>query len=234
MKNLKQILTSAALAGGVVAASISNSNPSLANDKCNFNFSLSQKSDYRGDSGMDAIKGPVTEGVAGLSCGNLDAFIFGAHNNNSGRINEVDVGVGYSFSKGNFSGRVGIARWMYEEDGGKNDVAELSLRYGGLPVDIELGITKILDDKGTQVTGRVSKTFELGKMKDIDFTLTPSLKATYLDNYFGLSGHSNDIFGISLGIMKDNVGADVFADYHVGHRGLENDTKVGITLKYNF
>jgi len=211
-----------------------NTTPSLADDKCDFNLSLAQKSNYRNDSGTDAIKKPVTETVMGISCGNFDASLFGVHNNHSGNINEIDVGIGYSFSKGDLSGRAGLTRWMYEEDGGKNDIFDLSLRYGGLPVDLGVAVTKILDDKGTQITGSVSRTFDIGKVKDIEFKLTPSFKATYLDNYFGLSGHSNDIFGLSLGIMRGNAGVDAFADYHMGHRGLKNDTKFGVVLKYKF
>ena len=114
----KRILKS--VIGGLAAATmlVPVSKPSLA-EECGFNVSLAQKSDNRGDSGTTSIETPVTEASIGITCGNFDASLFGIHNNDSGRINEVDVGIGYSFSKDDFGGRIGLSRWMYEEDGGK-------------------------------------------------------------------------------------------------------------------
>ena len=230
----KRIFTS--VMGGLVAATmlVSVSEPSLA-EECGFNVSLAQKSNNRGDSGTTSIKTPITEASIGITCGNFDASLFGMYNNNSGMINEVDVSFGYSFSKDDFRGRVGLSRWMYEENGGKNDAFDLNVYYSGLPVDLGVGITKILDDKGTQITGSVSKRFEIGEIDDTKFTLTPSARFTYLDEFFGLSGHSNDVYGLSLGVDKGNFGVDFSVDHHRGHKKeLSNDTKFGITFRYNF
>lgn len=231
MKNITKNML-AALVATTMLSPISK--PPLA-EKCDFNVSLAQKSDYRDNAGITSLETPITEASAGITCGNFDGFIFGVHNNNTGNVNEVDVGIGYSFSKGNFSGRAGVSRWMYEEDGGKNDALELNVYYSGLPVDLGVGIIKILDDKGTQITGSVSKKFEIGKIDDIKFTLTPSAKFTYLDEYFGLSGHSNDVYGLSLGVDKGNFGVDFSVDYHRGHiEGLGNDTRLGVMLRHKF
>ena len=88
-----------------------------------------------------------------------------------------------------------------------------------------VAVTKILDDKGTQITGSVSRTFDIGKVKDIEFKLTPSFKATYLDNYFGLSGHSNDIFGLSLGIMRGNAIINVLFKQAIGFNDNHSKNK---------
>ena len=92
-----------------------------------------------------------------------------------------------------------------------------------------------MDDKGTQITGSVSKRFGIGKVDDINFTLTPSARFTYLDNYFGLSGYSNSVAGLSFGMDKGNFGVNLSVDQHIGNlEGLGNDTRFGATLRYNF
>ena len=109
------------------------------------------------------------------------------------------MGVGYSFSIGkDFNGRVGVERWMYQEDGGKNDVGILSFNYGGLPVDLGLGLTKLLDDEGLQITGNVSKNVGIGTLGGFNLSITPSASFTVTDKYFGVSGHTNDIYGLTL------------------------------------
>jgi hypothetical protein len=222
--------------GATFLVSIALSNQALAENptNCAVNTSVTQKNEYRTAGGFTPVNGPITEGFTGLSCGNFDTFVWGAHNNDTGKMNEVDIGLGYSFTKGNFNGRIGLERRIYTENGGKNDVLVGKIGYNGLPINLGVEVTKVIDEVGTQITGTISKSFDLGNIKGIPVTLAPSVKATYLDNFFGVSGHSNNVYGLSLNGSKDKANFGVFINQHDGKKNFDDSTQVGITFSHSF
>ena len=131
--------------------------------ECTKNIFFAQKSEYRADAGFSAVKGPITEGSVGVSCGNFDASIWSAYNDEAWRMNEVDIDVGYSGKIGhNLSGRIGLARWEFTEDGGKNDAASAS--YTGLPVELRVKATKLLGADGLELKAGASQNIQIGKI----------------------------------------------------------------------
>jgi hypothetical protein len=121
-----------------------SSSPILAdpvdnNGSCSGNMALTQQNEFRSDAGP--IQGPITTGSVGLKCRNFDAFMWGVHSNNTGKVSEVDVGLRYSFSlsESGVSGRGGVERWNYLENGASNDVLVGSIDYT-FPLDLNVGI----------------------------------------------------------------------------------------------
>lgn len=206
---------------------------SFASD-CNINTSLVQKNEFRVDGGFTPVDGPVTEGSFNIGCGNFDVFVWVIHNNKSGEVNEVDFGVGYSFKLKNLSGRIGIERWEYTEAGGKNDVLVGNLNYNELPVSLGLKVSQFIDEDWTQLTASVSKDIEIGTVKGFALKLIPQAKFTYLDKFFGVTGHSNDVYSLTLNGAKDNLSVNMFINQHDGHESFSNSTQYGVGVGYSF
>ena len=204
--------------------------------ECTKNIFFAQKSEYRADAGFSAVKGPITEGSVGVSCGNFDASIWSAYNDEAWRMNEVDIDVGYSGKIGhNLSGRIGLARWEFTEDGGKNDAAIASASYTGLPVGLSLKATKLLDADGLELKATAFKDFPLGKVGEASISLRPEVRAVCLDDFFGVTNCPSGIVGgLSLNMRKGNVDTGVKIEYHDGKGQFDNATIFGLNIGYSF
>jgi hypothetical protein len=95
-------------------------------------------------------------------------------------------------------------------------------------------INKLINDEGIQATIAISKNFYLHTIKEYTVETTPYLKTTYLYKFFGVSGRSNDIYGIKLKIKKGNFFTDISLEKHDGHKNLSDSTYFGIGFSYNF
>src|SRR3989344_5107154 len=180
--------------------------------ECTKNIFFAQKSEYRADAGFSAVKGPITEGSVGVSCGNFDASIWSAYNDEVGRMNEVDIDVGYSGKIGlSLSGRIGLARWEFTETGGKNDAAGLELKATAF------------------------KDFQLRKVGEASISLRPEVRDVCLDDFFGVTNCPSGIVGgLSLNMRKGNVDTGVKIEYHDGKGRFENTTIFGLNIGYSF
>ena len=203
-------------------------------DDCGIGKSLAQKSEFRTDGGFTPIDNSVTEVSVRLGCGNFDTFVWGIHDNSRGKINEVDYGIGYSFELFNLNGRIGIERWNYKETSGKNDVIISDISYNELPFILSLKVTDVIDDDGTQITTSISKDIEIGKRFGLSLKLIPQAKLIYLDNFFGVTGHSNDVYGITLNGTKDKFSINLVVNHHDGHKEFSDSTQFVVATGYSF
>jgi len=229
--NIKQKLLCLSAGLGILAGIAGTSKA-----ECIRNISFAQKSEYRADAGFSAVKGPITEGSIGVNCGNFDASIWGAYNDEAGRINEVDIDLGYSGKIGpNLSGRIGLARWEFTETGGKNDAAIASASYTGLPVELRIKATKLLDADGLELKATAFKDFQLGKVGEASISLRPEVRAVCLNDFFGVTDCPSGIVGgLSLNMRKGNVDTGVKIEYHDGKGQFDNATIFGLNIGYSF
>ena len=59
-------------------------------------------------------------------------------------------------------------------------------------------------ENGNELVGRISKTFPLGEIEDVEFSATPRASLAWLDNFYGASGMSQGSVGLSLGAKRKN------------------------------
>jgi len=208
----------------------------LANNTsgCSAYASLTQKNQYRNDAGLTPVDNDVTEGFGYLNCSGIDAFLWTVHNNNTGNINELELSLGYSFAKNGFDGRVSIERWFFFELEAQSTAFISKLNYRKLPVTLGVQLTKLVGNHGTEAKAIISKPFNIGSIYDFSLTLTPTFKMVYTDEYYGVSGHSNNVYSLSLDGQKGRAGFKLFVNEHDGKGVLDNSTQVGMTIGHSF
>lgn len=236
MRNKRNLIgLGAALILGTSTPALSAEEETENFSKCGGYVSLAERSKYRFNVGVAPLSNPVTEASLSVNCGNFDIYVWGVHNNDSGNINEVDIGVGYSFSRGEFKGRIGVERYFFEEDEMKGDFFVGDIAYEKLPLDLSGRVVMDLSNKGTLSEFSLSKSFNLRKSKKIPIILTPSVTVGCLDGFFGFKDcPSNIVYKTSLDTNKGNTTFGISGEYHDGKGPFENDTKVSLELGYSF
>ena len=202
-------------------------------DKPRVGVYLEQANKYKSDAGFTILDSPVTNANVGASYGKWSGFVWAAHNNVTNDINEVDVGIGYSFGSenGKFSGRVGFERWMFTEDGGNTELFIGDLGYNN-GINFSVNVKQVLDADGTSYRIGAERTFNIGRKK-LPLTLTPYAKTSCLDNFFGVTKcPSNSVFGASLETKIGDYPVLFSGEYHKGEGDFKDDL-VG-RLKINF
>lgn len=171
----------------------------------------------------------------------LSGFIWQGYSHADNTFCERDYGISYSIPiNDKFSVSTGYQYWHYPHDYfGKDDqVLKAGANYAG-PVNLDLEITQLLPHdnikSGTRYYFKASKNFPIGKIGDIDFSLTPSISTAYIDNYYANTGHSQITPGISLGARKGNVNLNFFVNSQDGKMsGIKDKNWGGISLGYKF
>lgn len=243
MKNT--LLASMVISGiginGATASEVNDAVHTLLGDTntCKTTMSIEQRSKYRVNPGAVPVDGPVTVGYGEIACGNVDVNVWWAHNNNTGKMNEVDIGVGYALPAQllpkDTSVRLALERFFFTETWGSIDVAKLQLGYTWLPIDVRFQAMKIIDGGGAEYSGTLSKTFDIPDVADWNLKLTPSVTSVYLDDFFGSDGVTNIKYWLTLSGSKDEGWGWTFKfDYHDGKQWRKNDVVISGWISKNF
>ena len=171
----------------------------------------------------------------------LSGFVWQGYSHADNTFCERDYGISYSIPiNDKFSVSAGYQYWHYPHDyfGEDDQVLKAGASYAG-PVNLDLDITQLLPHdnikSGTRYYLKASKNFLIGKIGDINFSLTPSIGTSVLDEYYANTGHSHITPGISLGINKGNTILNFFINRQDGKiPGIKDKTWSGISLGYKF
>jgi hypothetical protein len=87
---------------------------------------------------------------------------------------------------------------------------------------------------GTRYYAKLSKTFHLGKIAGMDTSITPSVSAAYIDNFYRTTCFSQATPGVKVKLEEGNVSINLFIDQQFGENGFEDRTICGAFIGYSF
>ena len=157
-------------------------------------------------------------------------------------LHEIDAGAAYNVDiDDNTSAGVTLWRWEYpsrvlgDEDHAINvNVSHtLNLPYvGSLDTSVDLyHLFKDDDvDSGDALIGAVSKTLPVGKVGDLEVSVTPGVDVVHLSDFYSVSGLAAVTPGISIDVGKDNWSLSGFVKEQDGDSGMPDATLYGITF----
>ena len=202
---------------------------------CSQSASLIQKSKYRAEAGFTPVDNSITEVYAEMACQPVDIYVWGVHNNNTGKFNEVDLGVGYSYSPNDFTYRIMYERWEYPEGTGNNDVLIGLLAYSGWPVVTRLKWTYVTEDSGQLISAVFLKPFVLNKTESSSLKLIAGLRINCVDEYFGATDcPSNIVYSAKLMAKNKRFSYGLIVDAHDGQGRFKDTTNYGLQLGVDF
>lgn len=202
---------------------------------CSRSASLIQKSKYRAEAGFTPVDNRITEVYAEVTCKAVDVYVWGVHNNDSGEFNEVDIGVGYTYSINDFSYRIVYERWEYPESTGNNDVVIGLLVYRGWPVIARLKWTVVTEDSGQLMSAVFIKPVVLNKTDTSSLKLIPGLRINCVDGYFGATDcPSNIVYSVRLMASNNSLNYGLIIDFHDGKGRFDDTTNLGLLIGVDF
>ncbi|MCX6748576.1 MAG: hypothetical protein NT076_03145, partial [Candidatus Pacearchaeota archaeon] len=216
------------LAGGLaaIASILPSCNMPISDEKPKISAYASStlKSEYVSGAGSRLSKGPVVQNYAEVGFENvfqtkdkISAWYWDNHDLTAKqgprgiKSNEIDVGLTYGFPLSKkISARFSPAIFFYPEGffGAHPDKClSAGLHYSD-KIEADLNIDYMLPNHEAQASSRViakvAKSFPLGKLGKWGLSLTPSVKAAYLIDWYGAKGLGHVTPGISLGAKKGN------------------------------
>lgn len=202
-------------------------------------------SDYVAPHGM-MIEGQVRQDLINVNINDrLSAFIWQDYSNQEKGINERDFGISYSVPiKDGLSASVGYQHWDYPTGTfGKHDnVIRAGIKYSNI-LDWKYDFTHMfghdLTPEGDRHYFKASKTFQIGKIRGADVSVTPSMSTSLIDDYFGLTGLSQVTPAVNLNLTKNfekgKLSLNLFInDQHAGIEKIKDHIWGGASIGYTF
>ena len=210
-------------------------NLAIAEDSCSQSASLIQKSKYRAEAGFTPVDNSITEIYAETACKPVDAYVWAVQNNKTGKFNEVDIGVGYTYSPNDFTYRVMYERWEYPEGTGNNDVVIGLFAYSGWAIKTRLKWTYVTEDSGQLLSAIFLKPFVLNKSESSSLKLIVWLRINCVDDYFGATEcPSNIVYSAKLMVNYKHFSYGLIVDAHDGQGRFDNTTNLGLQVGIDF
>lgn len=202
---------------------------------CGYSTSVIQKSKYRAEAGFTPVDNSITEIYAEAACKPVDIYVWGVHNNKSGEFNEVDLGLGYSYSLNDFTYRIAYERWEYPESTGNNDVLIGLLAYSGWSVKARLKWTYVKEISGQLFSAVLVKPFTLNKSEPSSLKLITGLRINCVNDYFGATDcPSNIVYSAKLMKKQKRFSYGLILDFHDGQGSFNDTTNLGLLLSKIF
>lgn len=210
-------------------------NSAIAEDSCNQSASIIQKSKYRAEAGFTPVDNSITEIYAETACKSVDAYVWAVQNNKTSKFNEVDIGVGYTYSPNDFTYRVMYERWEYPEGTGNNDVVIGLLAYSGWAIKTRLKWTYVTEDSGQLLSAVFLKPFVLNKSESNPLKLIAGLRINCVDDYFGATDcPSNIVYSAKFMANYKRFSYGLIVDFHDGQGRFDDTTNLGLQVGLSF
>ena len=188
------------------------------------------------------VKGQVRQDLVNININDrLSAFVWQNYSHKENTFNERDFGLTYTFPiNDKISIRAGYQYWDYPSGtfGDHDEVLKAGAHYSGT-IDLDYDLTQLLPvgptESGTRHYLQASKTFSVYKKGEVSISLTPSLSAANIDNYYGNSGLSQITPGINLGIVMAKLNINMFVNKQLSQNSqIENITWSGVSIGWKF
>lgn len=208
----------------------------IADDSsCDYSSSLIQKSKYRAEAGFTPVDNSITEVYAEAACRPVDIYVWGVQNNKTGKFNEVDIGLGYTYSANKFTYRAVYERWEYPESTGNNNIAIGVVAYNGWSVKTRLKWLYVNEDSGQLISAHFIKPIELNKTDSTSLKLIAGLRLNCTNDYFGSTEcPSNIVYSAKLVAQNKAFSYGLIVDAHDGQGPFKDTTNFGLLVGLGF
>jgi hypothetical protein len=186
-------------------------------------------------------KGAVNQSLVNLDFNNgFSGFIWQNFDFAEKQVNEIDLYAQYKHSiTKDLSARVAFQHFLFPngEFGNYDNAIRAGLHYSNA-VDVDFDLTQLIahDEvpNGTRYYAKLSKTFPLGKIAGTEASITPSVSAADINNFYRATCFSQVTPGIRIRLNKGNVNFNFFIDQQFGENGFEDRTIYGTFIGYHF
>jgi len=190
--------------------------------------------------------GGMKKGAVNQSLVNLDfkkgfsGFVWQNFDFEEDKTNVIVLYTQYKHSiSRDLSARIAFQHFFYPggEFGNYDNAAMAGFHYSNA-IDVDFDLTQLIaHDKvpnGTRYYAKLSKTLPLGKIAGTEASITPSISAAYIDNFYSSTGFSQVTPGIKIQLSKGKASFNLFVDQQFGENGFEDETIYGASLGYSF
>ena len=198
---------------------------------CTQSISIWQKNMFRNNAGFTPVDNSVTELSTSIKCWNIDSFAWLAQNNETNKVNQVNLWIWYSDKIWDINYRAGLEEWYFNEKWWDTQLASLWINYK----NIWAVYKKFLDWENWSIFSfKVSENFKLWELKDYLLSLNIEARTTFLNNVFWKNWHTNDKYTVSLTWTNWDTSINWFVSYHDWHNWQKDATQVWIRWVINF
>jgi hypothetical protein len=198
---------------------------------CTQSITLWQKNIFKTNAWFTPVGNSVTESSTSIKCWKFDWFVWLAHNNQTNKVNEIDLWVWYSDKIWDLNYKLGFEKWYFEENWWNTELATLWLNYKNIWANFK----KFLDWKNWYILSlNISENFKLWEFNNYLLSLNTEARATFLNNVFWKNWHTNDKYTIWLTWKKDNISVNWFISHHNWYKWFKNTTQFWGSVGYYF
>lgn len=185
--------------------------------------------------------GGVNQNLVSLSKGLLSAFAWGNYDLQDKEMHEVDYGTNLNIPiSERLNANIGYEAWTSPSGllGKHTDqVIRAGISHSGI-VDTNFSWSHLLDNEDTNhgdlYNLEVSKTFGLSSNEDSSISITPSIKGSVANGFYGFEGLMHVTPGISLDFNKGNSNTRVFMNFQDGKSGNPDQVYAGVSKSWKF